>query len=97
MQDQLDSEQRQMADEVGAAQSAARADALRREDEVREARARAADLDSVLMQERADAQRQRDEHEHQVRAARAPPCALLCCLWRRPFDLSALVCVDRAP
>lgn len=66
LQEQLDAEQQHMADEVGAAQSAARVDVMRREDELRAARGRAAELDAALLQEQADAQRLRDEHEHQV-------------------------------
>lgn len=72
LQEQLDAEQQHMADEVGAAQSAARVDAMRREDELRAARGRAAELDAALLQEQADAQRLRDEHEHQVLLLPAP-------------------------
>ena len=72
-------EQRRGADEVAVAQSTARTDAMRVADELRAARARAAELDAALVQERAEAQRLQDEHEYHVRRTRIvcvpPGCA----------------------
>eukprot|EP00892_Ulva_mutabilis_P003912 jgi/Ulvmu1/1893/UM012_0050.1 len=69
LHEQLDAEQHRGADEVAAAQAAARGDAMRREEELRAARAGVAELESALLHERSEAQRLRAEHDHQMHAA----------------------------